>query len=137
MHIASFKISPSMSFMDGIKRRQALKYSLSILATFLLICGCTTVEFVRKDISPSKRAILRYSSPSNANREARYQEEVRKKASAFCGGEYKTTKEYQAREATGSSTGIGTGFGVGMGGILVGGSNQNTAMYNFVEVECQ
>lgn len=114
-----------------------MKYSIPFLTTFFLICGCTTVEFVRKDISPSKRAILRYLPPSNSNREAKYQEEVRKKATDFCGGDFSITKEYQAREETGSSTGIGTGFGVGMGGIMVGGSNQNTAMYNFVEIECK
>lgn len=38
---------------------------------------------------------------------------------------------------TETSSGVGTGFGVGFGGVMLGASQNDTAMYNFVEVSCQ
>jgi len=112
------------------------KNFLLLLLLLFLICGCTTVEFVRKDLTPTKQAILRYSPPSSAKSEAEYREEVKKQATEFCGGDFQITKEYQAREESGSSAGAGTGFSMGSGTIFLGGSNRNTSMYNFVEVAC-
>ena len=102
-----------------------------------ILSGCTTVEFVRKDITPKKQAVVRYLPTSNANKEAKYREEVKKQANGFCGGEFDITKEYQARQDTGTSTGVGTGLGFGMGGLMVGSTSANTAMYNFVEFSCR
>lgn len=110
--------------------------SLLLLILFF-ICGCTTVEFVRKDISPEKRAILRHSLPSTTKRDNEYREEVRKKAAEFCGGDFHITREYQAREPANSSVGVGTGFNVGgNSSVFVGGSDRSTAMYTFIEVKC-
>ncbi len=110
-------------------------------ACLLALTGCTTVEFVRKDTKPVKQAVIRYAPQSNPDKEAKYREEFKKQASGFCGGEFDITKEYQAREETGSSTGVGTGFGTGMGvgvgGIFLGGSSRNTAMYQFIEFACK
>lgn len=112
-----------------------MKKLLSLTFIFSL-CGCTTVTFVRKDLKPEKKAILRYLPQSSEKNEAKYREKVASEAKTFCGGEYKITKEYQAREETGSSTGVGTGVGFGMGGIMLGGSSRNTALYNFIEIVC-
>lgn len=109
---------------------------LKLLTISLLLSACTTVSFVRKDFTPVKQGVLRHSPPSSSERAAEYREKVNKEARDFCGGEFQITKEYQARELTGTSTGVGTGFGVGMGGIAIGGSTQGTAMYNFVEFTC-
>ena len=112
------------------------RFSLAVLC--LNIVGCTTVEFVRKDITPRKQAVLKYAPASSPEREAKYRIEVNKQAANFCGGEFDITKEFQAREETGSSAGIGTGFGIGSSSsIFVGGSDRSTAMYNFVEVACK
>lgn len=115
-----------------------MKSSLALpLTALLLFSGCTTVEFVRKDIAPEKKAVLRYVPPANEKKAAKYKDEVNKKAQEFCGGEFNITKEYQARQPTGTSTGVGTGIGLGMGGIMLGSSQESTAMYNFVELSCQ
>lgn len=109
---------------------------LVILAS-ALFCGCTTVEFVRKETYPQKQAVLRYQPSSKPSKEAKARNEVEKKARDFCGGDYEITKEYQARQNTGASTGVGTGLGIGMGGIMVGASQDNSAMYNMVELSCK
>lgn len=111
----------------------------SLLFTlFLLICGCTTVDFVRKDLTPTKQAVVRYSLSSSPSREAEYRTKLNRLATDFCGGEYQITKEYQAREETGSSAGVSTGFAIGRrSSIFVGGSGRATAMYNFVEFVCK
>jgi hypothetical protein len=110
------------------------RLAFSLIVLFL--SGCTTVEFVRKDQVPQKQGVLRYLPTSSASKEAKYREKVNEKAREFCGGEFKITKEYQAREETGSSTGIGTGIGFGHAGIMLGGSRGSTAMYQFVEFVC-
>lgn len=108
------------------------------ITTLLLVSGCTTVEFVRKDLSPNKHAVVRYSLPSDSNREAKYRAELEKQATNFCGGAFQVTKEYEAREQTGSSAGLGTGFGIGRSSsIFIGGSDRATAMYRFVEFDCK
>ena len=104
------------------------------LILYFLLTSCTTAEFVRKDTSPTKQGVIRY--PSNSSREEKYRNDLKKKVRDFCGGDYKITKEYQAREQVGSS-GMGTGMGIGMGGIFLGGSNVSTEMFNFVEFTCQ
>lgn len=116
-----------------------MKYFIPLFAFFSIatLSACTTVEFVRKDLSPNKQAVVRYLPPTNEKKQAKYDEEVKKKATSFCEGAYDITKEYQARENTGTSTGVGTGFGIGMGGIMLGGAQENTAMYNFVEFSCK
>lgn len=117
---------------------QAMKYHIFYSTLFLLICGCTTVEFVRKDFTPRRQAVVRFTPPSNPRREADYRTELAKQATNFCGGAYEITKEYQAREETGTAAGVGTGFGIGTSGsIFVGGSDRSTAMYNFVEFFCK
>lgn len=108
-----------------------------LIAISFLFTACTTVEFVRRDTNPVKKAVLRHSPPSSTEKAEKYKEEVAKKAHEFCGGDFDITKEYQAREETGTSTGLGTGVGVGMGGIMIGGATRNTAMYNFVEFSCR
>lgn len=110
---------------------------ISLILVLFSFVGCTTVEFVRKDTAPEKKAILRHVPPSSETKAAKYKEEVDKKAVEFCGGGYDITREYQARQPTGQSTGVGTGIGVGMGGILIGGSRVNTSMYNFIELNCK
>ncbi len=116
-----------------------MKYFTPAIAFFsvALLSACTTVEFVRKDLSPTKQAVVRYLPANSEKKEAKYKAEVNKKATSFCEGAYDITKEYQARENTGTSTGVGTGFGIGMGGIMLGSSQENTAMYNFVEFTCK
>jgi hypothetical protein len=109
-----------------------------LLATVVLsLCGCTTVEFVRKDLTPEKQALIRYPPQTKPEREAKYRADMNKKVASFCGGAFDVTKEYQAREQTGTTTGFGTGFGIGMGGFMVGAANATTDMYNFVEVKCR
>jgi hypothetical protein len=98
--------------------------------------GCTTVEFVRKDLMPDKKAVLKYPTTDSDKKASKYQEKVQEKAMQFCGGGYEVEKQYQAREETGTSTGFGTGLGTTNAGVLVGTSRSNTAMYNFVEIAC-
>lgn len=109
----------------------------------VLFTGCaTTVEFVRKDLTPEKRATLRY--PAGSSKEQQYRDKLTEQARGFCGGEFKITREYEAREETGGSTGVGTGIGAGLGrhsgigvGLSLGTANRNTAMYHFTDISCQ
>ena len=114
------------------------RFSIFVSGFVFLLGGCTTVEFVRKDFTPRRQAVLRYAPPGSENREVKYRIELSKQATDFCGGEFAITREFQAREETGSSAGLGTGFGIGgSGSIFVGGSDRSTAMYNFVEIACK
>jgi hypothetical protein len=116
-----------------------MKNAIAFAIVLSLLTACTTVEFVRKDLSPQKQGILRYAPTSSEKREAEYREKIKKAATDFCGGDFDITKEYQAREYTGHSSGVGvgTGFGVGVGGIAIGTGQQSTAMYNFIEFTCK
>ncbi|AGH95813.1 hypothetical protein [Pseudobdellovibrio exovorus] len=106
----------------------------ALLTVFL--SACSTVEFVRKDTAPTRQGVVRYYPTDDAEREAKYRADLNKKATEFCGGDFKITREYQALEEGRSSTGISTGFGVGAGAIFVGGSNRGSTMYNYVEFSC-
>lgn len=110
-----------------------------LISIFLFIStGCTTVEFIRKDTSPRKTALVRYALASSPEREKEYREVLDKEAKEFCGGDYYITKEYQAREESSSSAGVGTGFGIGRGtSIFMGGYNRPTSLYNFAEFDCR
>lgn len=109
--------------------------------TILSLClaSCTTVEFVRKDTTPEKKAVLRHSIPSNPDKEVKYKAEVDKKANEFCGSPgYTITKEYQALDQADSNVGIGTGFGFGSSSsILIGRSTPSREMASFVEISCK
>lgn len=107
---------------------------ISIIGFFL--SACSTVEFVRKDTAPTRQGVVRYFPTDDAEREAKYRADLDKKATEFCGGQYKVTREYQALEEGHTSTGISTGFGVGAGAVFVGGSNRGSTMYNYVEFSC-
>ncbi|MGZ3690733.1 MAG: hypothetical protein ACXVAX_04480 [Pseudobdellovibrio sp.] len=109
----------------------------SLFLILFILCGCTTVEFVRKDFTPTKQAVLRYAPPSDSKDEAKYREEINKKAGEFCGGGFQITKEYQARDASDSSVGVGTGFGTRSSSLFLGSTTPNTSMYNFVEIICK
>lgn len=116
----------------------SLKKYFLIPALAFAVFGCTTVEFVRKDTSPQKQGVLRYSPTSNTKKEAEYKGKVNEKAQEFCGGPFTITREYQAREESSSSVGVGTGFGIGgRSSVLIGGSGPRHSMYNFVEFVCQ
>ena len=109
---------------------------------FVFMSSCTTVEFVRKDITPQKQGILRYSPTSSPETENKYKTEVNKKAQQFCETDFTITKEYQAMGESKSSTGFGTGIGFGNGGgasssIMVGTSVPSNSMYNYVEFICK
>lgn len=110
-----------------------------ILTTLLtLISSCTTVEFVRKDLTPEKKGVLRYAPPSDTKQELKYKAEVNKKATEFCGTDYKITREYQALDESDSSVGVGTGFGFGASNtMIIGGSRPTRSMANFVEFSCE
>jgi len=111
------------------------------LFTFILffgVCGCTTVEFVRKDLTPHKQGILRHSPPSSGSREAEYRDLVNEKARQFCGGDFTIVREYQALDESRSTAGVGTGFGFGnRSSIIVGGAGPKQTMYHFVEFICK
>lgn len=111
---------------------------LFLLPFLFCFAACATVEFVRKDTSPKKQAVVRHSPASTPEKEAKYREEVAKKANEFCGSSgFDITKEYQAREESGS-TGVSTGLGVGMGGAFsIGAAHRNTSMSNYVEFTCR
>ncbi len=111
-----------------------MKNFITLSFYLIILSGCSTVEFIRKDTTPKKQAIVRYPPTSN---DSKYREDLNKQANRFCGGDFEITKEYQARDETGSSAGVGTGMGFGMGGVMLGGSTRNTAMYNFVEFSCK
>lgn len=110
---------------------------LTIILALVFCSACTSVTFVRKDIAPQKQAVLKYPSTSDTKKEEKYKSKLNKEVHQFCGGDFVIKKEYQAREYTGTSSGVGTGFGVGFGGVMLGASQNDTAMYNFVEVSCQ
>lgn len=110
---------------------------LTILFVLIICSGCTSVNFVRKDFTPQKQAVLKYQATSDSNKDQKYKNKVDKEARQFCGGDFAITKEYQAREYTDTSSGVGTGFGVGFGGVMLGASQSDTAMYTFVEVACK
>lgn len=113
-----------------------MKQRLAVIFLLPFLAACTTVEFVRKDLTPQKKAVVRFSPPSSPEREKDYKEELAKKASEFCGGPFEITKEYQAREESGG-TGVGTGVGFGAGAIFIGGASPSSTMYNFVELSCK
>lgn len=109
-----------------------------IMLLFVLLNSCTTVEFVRRDITPKRQAILKYTPQSKDSDETKYRMELNKKARDFCGGDFQITKEYQAREPSNSTVGIGTGFGIGSASsIFVGGADRGTSIYQFVEFDCK
>jgi len=112
----------------------------SLLLIFLIaLTSCTTVEFVRRDITPVKGAILRYPPQSDPARQAKFRAEAEEKARGYCGGDFQISKEYEAMEERpgSSSVGVGTGFGYGRTGILIGGSSRSQTMYHFVEIVCK
>jgi hypothetical protein len=109
----------------------------AVLVFLFLLSGCTTVDFVRKDLTPKKTAVLRYSPQSSAKGDEKHKAKLSEQARGFCGGDFEITKEYEALQETGSSTGVGTGVGFGMGGIFIGGANRNEQMYHFVEIACK
>lgn len=109
-----------------------------ITSLWLIFSGCShTVEFVRRDTSPTKQAVVRFYPTDKPETEAKYREDLKKKATHFCNGDYIITREYQARDESNSSAGIATGVGIGHGSIMVGGSGPSTTMYNFVEFSCR
>lgn len=115
-------------------------YYRLVFPIFLLLCSCTTVEFVRKDTVPTKQGILRHLPPSSGDKEVKYRDEVKKKAQEFCGGDFTITKEYQALDESQSSTGIGIGTGFGYSSrssVYMGGSSPARSMYSFVEFTCK
>jgi hypothetical protein len=46
-----------------------MNVKIFFMLLFVLTSGCTTVEFVRKDVVPTKQAILRHAPPSNHQRD--------------------------------------------------------------------
>ena len=80
---------------------------------------------------------MRYLPPSSDAREAEAREQITKQATAFCGGEFNITKEYQALSPRSSSVGIGTGFSTGGSSIIFSSANRSETMYNFVELVCK
>ena len=109
----------------------------TLIPLILLLSSCVSVEFVRKDMIPTKQAVLRYLPPSSDKREAEAREEIKKQVTAFCGGDYTVTKEYQELSPRSSSVGIGTGFSNGGSSIIFSSANRTETMYNFVEVVCK
>ena len=95
------------------------------LCFFLFLASCTSVEFVRKDLTPRKQGVLRYSPTSSADREKEARDKVTQKATEFCGGAFQIVRECQARE-DGGGTGFGTGIGFGGGGagVMLGTSTR-------------
>ncbi|MCM2354828.1 MAG: hypothetical protein NDI63_14505 [Pseudobdellovibrio sp.] len=109
-----------------------------LILSFILLSSCShTVEFVRRETSPTRQAVVRYYPTDKPEKEAKYREDLKKKATGFCNGDYTITREYQARDESNTSTGIATGVGIGHGAIMVGGSGPSTTMYNFVEFSCR
>ena len=109
-----------------------------ISLTLLILTSCShTVEFVRRDTTPVKQAVVRYYPTDKAENEAKYREDLKKKATDYCGGEYTITKEYQARDESNTTTGVSTGFGFGNSAVMFGGAGPRTTMYNFVEFACK
>lgn len=112
-------------------------HGLFILSV-LFVSGCShTVEFVRRDTSPQKQGVVRYYPTDKPEHEAKYRQDLKNKATNFCGGDYTITKEYQARDESNSSAGVATGFGIGgHSSVIFGGAGPRTTMYNFVEFTC-
>ncbi|MES2803544.1 MAG: hypothetical protein V4654_13705 [Bdellovibrionota bacterium] len=110
-----------------------------ITPVLLILCSCShTVEFVRRDTAPQKQAVVRYYPTDKPETEAKYREDLKSKATNYCGGEYTITKEYQARDESNTSAGVATGFGIGgNSSVMFGGSGPRTTMYNFVEFTCK
>lgn len=114
--------------------------SLSVLLT----TACTSVEFVRKDLTPAKSAILRYPPQSKPDKEKKHRDKLNEEATAYCGGPYTITREYEALTETprssGVTTGIGLGTGIGRGGfgtgIGFGTSVPREDNYHYVELAC-
>ena len=115
-----------------------MKQTSLLLLTLLFTFSCShTVEFVRRDTSPQKQAVVRYYPTDTAEKEAKYREDLKKQALSYCGGDYTITKEYQARDESNSSAGVATGFGIGNSSVMFGGAGPRTTMYNFVEFVCK
>ena len=115
-----------------------MKKTILLPLTLLFTFSCShTVEFVRRDTSPQKQAVVRYYPTDNAEKEAKYREDFKKQATNYCGGDYTITKEYQARDESNTSAGVATGFGLGNSSVMFGGSGPRTTMYNFVEFVCK
>jgi hypothetical protein len=114
-----------------------MEIRLLVLATLVLVSGCTTVEFVRKDFTPNKQATLRYPAQSSQIDDTKYRKKLNTEAIEFCGGEYIITKEYQAREVGSSAVGVGTGVGIGAGSIFMGTTDRGSSMNNFAEISCK
>jgi hypothetical protein len=109
-----------------------------LLLFLFVLSSCTTVEFVRKETTPHKQGVLRFSPPSSESKEAEYKAEAANKAREFCGGDFTITKEYQTLDQSRSTAGVGTGFGLGGGfGMVLGGSGPSQTMYNFIEFSCK
>ncbi|AZZ36296.1 hypothetical protein CIK05_05660 [Bdellovibrio sp. qaytius] len=115
-----------------------MKKASLICLTLLILTSCShTVEFVRRDTSPQKQAVVRYYPTDKPETEAKYREDLKKQATNYCGGDYTITKEYQARDESNSSAGVATGIGFGNSAVMFGGSGPHTTMYNFVEFTCK
>ena len=115
-----------------------MKKTSLISLSLLILSGCShTVEFVRRDTSPQKQAVVRYYPTDKPETEAKYREDLKKKATEFCGSDYTITKEYQARDESNTTTGVSTGFGLGNSAVMFGGAGPRTTMYNFVEFTCK
>ena len=120
-----------------------MKALSSFLLLFtLVLSGCTTVDFVRKDLTPEKRAIVRYPPQSKPESESKYRAELESEATEFCGGPYEITREYEQLTETPGTTGIGTGLGFGYGrrgfgtGLALGTSFPQERTYHYVELAC-
>lgn len=109
-----------------------------IIFLFVFIGGCTSVEFVRKDLTPQKQGVLRFVIASNPSRDAEYRLKAKEMAREFCGGDFEITHEYQAREESQTSTGVSTGVHISRSAsIVLGASDRGTQLYNFIEFVCK
>lgn len=116
-----------------------MKNASLITLMLLILSSCShTVEFVRRDTTPQKQAVVRYYPTDKPEHEAKYRKDLQKKATGFCDGDYTITKEYQARDESNTSAGVATGFGIGgNSSVIFGGAGPRTTMYNFVEFVCK
>lgn len=114
-----------------------MKHHFWVLIILLFISACTSVEFVRKETSPERKGLIRHFPTTDQEKAAEYRVKVNKAANDFCGGEFNISREFQAREESGSGVGTGVGFGSGGGSIFLGGSNRGSTMYNYVEIICR
>jgi len=114
-----------------------MKYLL-LNVIFLSLYSCTTVEFVRKETTPEKKAVVKHSITSDEKKAAKYKDEVNKKATEFCGNSnFTITKEYEALEPAQSTVGVGTGFGYSNTSLLIGSAVPSQTMASFVEFTCK